>query len=268
MAYLLKIEAGAGASGDMFISAFYALLEELAKTNKFNVDIAAIDKQLRLLLNAVSPDISLKVSKVDRNGIFGTNFLISSNHHHHSHHVTYPKLINFLKALLDDKIIDESHAVCSEKILKIIAEAEAVAHNVVLEKVHFHEIGEEDSIYDIVANGFLINTILSLFDPDSIKIVSSTVEIGKGEVDTSHGRLAIPAPATKNIIEKQGIQFSTNFIGECLTPTGAAVLSSLEPEYLSLLDEVDAGIIASGIGCGYRNPSDRSNILKISLLET
>ena len=107
-------------------------------------------------------------------------------------------------------------------ILRLIVEAEAEIHGVVAADVVLHEVGAMDSIADVVGAAYLIEA----FSPASWSM--SPLPVGGGFIQTDHGRLPVPAPATQLLL--RGFPFVDDGIsGERVTPTGAAILRYLEP---------------------------------------
>ena len=105
-----------------------------------------------------------------------------------------------------------------------LAVAEAAAHGVEVDAVHFHEVGAVDSIVDIV--GAAIGVVELGID----EIWATPVRLGRGMVSTSHGMLPIPAPATAELLRGVPV-YAGELDGEMTTPTGAALLRSLVTRY-------------------------------------
>jgi len=128
----------------------------------------------------------------------------------------------------------------SVSIFTRLAEAEASVHQVEIDHVHFHEIGAVDTIVDIVG---------SLLALDSLKverIFSSPIPLGRGEVETSHGKIPIPAPATLKLLEGCKV-YGKEIQDEIVTPTGAALISSLAEDFT---DFPSMQILKVGYGAG------------------
>jgi uncharacterized protein (TIGR00299 family) protein len=137
-----------------------------------------------------------------------------------------------------------------------LAEAEGRVHGIDAEQVAFHEVGAADSIADIVAAAWLIDAI----GPATWSI--SPIPLGSGMIQTAHGRLPVPAPATALLL--QGLPMADDGIaGERVTPTGAAILRHLgcgvRPSGLRMG--------ATGIGFGFRTLPGLSNCLRVLVFD-
>ncbi len=143
-------------------------------------------------------------------------------------------------------------------IFTLLAEAEGKVHGVAPSAVHFHEVGNWDSIADIVSAAALLDAL-------AVHTVSYTpLPLGGGRVASAHGLLPAPAPATALLL--QGLSVSDDGIGgERVTPTGAAILQSLHP---GLARPDSATLLGSGMGFGSRVLPGLPNCLQILCLET
>ena len=101
---------------------------------------------------------------------------------------------------------------------RILAEAEARVHGVPVEKVHFHEVGSEDAIIDIVGACAALENL----GPE--RVVVSPIATGRGYTDSMHGTIPLPAPAVIEILI--GTELYERGDKELITPTGAALLAS------------------------------------------
>ena len=144
------------------------------------------------------------------------------------------------------------------KIFEVLARAEAKAHGVSLEEVHFHEVGAIDSIVDIVAAAVCLDNL------DITKVIALRLCEGTGSVRCQHGILPVPVPAVANIIEAYGlpVQFSDTK-GELITPTGAAIVAAMEPSY-SLPERFTIQKIGMGAG---KRAYERPSILRAMLIK-
>ncbi|MGI9451038.1 MAG: LarC family nickel insertion protein [Geminicoccaceae bacterium] len=143
-------------------------------------------------------------------------------------------------------------------IFSLLAEAEAGVHGVPVDEATFHEVGAWDSIADIVAAAFLIETI---GDADwSV----GPLPLGSGRVRCAHGELPVPAPATMRLLE--GFVFHDDGRpGERVTPTGAAILKYLQPG--SATHPGHLRLLRTGYGFGLRKLDGMSNVLRASVFE-
>jgi len=263
--YSLVVRADAGAAGDMFLGALYSLCVSIQEKDIAGIDVGKLKEKILALGSSLGEGFKVQFAnemRLDQESL--RIVLVSESDLKKSHHVTPKKINSMLEKYMADGLLNEAEVLSARQIIDIISVAESIAHGVTVDKVHFHEIGEEDSIFDIIASGILVSTLREALG--EFKVYYSPVEVGHGKVDTSHGLLDIPAPATRNIILDSGMKTKCEFSGECLPPTGAAVLASLKPSLISLLSPDDIDIITKGSGCGSSNPNDRSNILTIELI--
>lgn len=130
------------------------------------------------------------------------------------------------------------------KIFKILAEAEAKAHGVPVEEVHFHEVGAVDSIVDIAA------VAICMDDLDISDVIVPVLYEGTGFIRCQHGQIPVPVPAVTHIAEAHELKLKiTDIQGELVTPTGAAVVAAFRTE--DRLPE-DFTVIKTGMGAGKR----------------
>lgn len=143
------------------------------------------------------------------------------------------------------------------EIFRRLAEAEAAVHGTTVEKVHFHEVGALDAILDVLC------AVAGIDELGIEQCFTRTVAIGTGYVDIAHGRFPLPAPATLTLLEGLPVRDS-GFMGECTTPTGAAILATLTEGRRVPAEVV---IRKSGYGAGSRDPKDHPNCLRLILCE-
>lgn len=176
-------------------------------------------------------------------------------HHHHHEHATLPGILHIISHA-DATVGAKSLA---GKIFIILAEAEAKAHGLPVDEVHFHEVGAVDSIVDIVAAAVCLDNL------GIREYIFPAITEGTGTVRCQHGILPIPVPAVLNIAQAHGLRLAPGSIqGELVTPTGAAIAAAVKTA--DRLPE-SYRILASGMGAGKRE-YERPSILRVMLLET
>lgn len=233
-----------GLAGDMFCAALLHARPELLEDVRCAVAGLAMPVAVRLELTEQEGAIGGKRFRVDPDEP-------PAHQHHHT-------AFRDIKALLAAAPLKETVSARALRIFTLLAGAEARVHGVAEESVTFHEVGSWDSIADIVAASVLL---------DALGVVSAScapLPLGGGRVQTAHGLLPVPAPATAILL--QGLPVTDDGIpGERVTPTGAAILRSLEP-----VPALPTGAILrhTGMGFGSRRLQGLPNCLQILCLET
>lgn len=177
------------------------------------------------------------------------------NHmHQHHEHRGLKEIVDIINAA---KITEGARAVAL-KIFDVIAEAEAKAHAVNKDEVHFHEVGAVDSIVDVI-------TIAVCFDSLGItEVIVPKLCEGSGTVRCQHGILSVPVPAVANIMQAYSLPVEIMPIkGEFVTPTGAAAVAALRTSSQLPKEFVIKKI---GLGAGKRT-YERPSILRAMLIE-
>lgn len=175
--------------------------------------------------------------------------------HEHSHeHRGLPEILDIIdKARITARAKDTA-----SRIFHILAEAEAKAHGVPMEQVHFHEVGAVDSIVDIVAAAVCLDNL------DITEVIVPFVCEGTGTVRCQHGILPVPVPAVVNIVEACQLPVRiTEVKGELVTPTGAAIAAAVMTA--SKLP-AQFKIVKMGMGAGKRS-YERPSLLRAALIE-
>ena len=179
-------------------------------------------------------------------------------HHHHHEHRHLSEVYEILDRAANAGAVTPRALETAKKIFRIIAEAEAKAHGVPVEEVHFHEVGAVDSIVDILAVAVLAD------DLGIENCIVTGLNEGSGFVETQHGQLPIPVPAVAHIAEAAGIALHiTETKGEMVTPTGAGIVAALRTS-----ESLPASykILKSGVGLGKRD-FGRANFLRAQIIE-
>ena len=174
--------------------------------------------------------------------------------HHHPH-----RGLAEILPMIDACDMTETAKALARKIFRIIGEAEAKAHDLPLDEVHFHEVGALDSIVDVVAAAVT-------FDSLHIKeVIVPKLTEGTGTVRCRHGVMPVPVPATVNIVSAYKIPMElTGAKGEYVTPTGAAIAAAISTSHQLPPSFV---IKKAGLGAGKRAYTDRSGILRAFLIQ-
>ena len=147
----------------------------------------------------------------------------------------------------------------ARQIFRRIAEAEAATHGTAVSDVEFHEVGAADSVLDVV--GAVVGFDLMAID----RVVVSPINTGSGSVESAHGRLPVPAPATVRLLAGSGaVAYGSDLKFELLTPTGAAVLTHVADDYGPL---PAMHVLGSGYGAGTARLSI-PNVLRVTLGES
>jgi len=144
------------------------------------------------------------------------------------------------------------------RIFSRLAEAEARVHNQPIEQVHFHEVGALDAIVDVVGAAICFELL------GIERFVSSALHVGSGMVEMAHGRFQVPPPAVTALL--RGAPFySTDIKGELLTPTGAAIITTVCSEFGAL---PQLKLAQTGYGAGTREYEKFPNVLRVLIGET
>lgn len=251
----LYLECNMGAAGDMLMAALYELLE---------------DKEGFLrTMNHLLPGVSVEARPATTCGIAGTRMEVTvrgreeesrdlplgaappvlhdhphghdhphdhPHDHGHPHGHTAPEEI---RQILDRLPVPEVVRDNARAVYRRIAEAEARAHGVPVEEIHFHEVGALDAVADVTG------VCLALHLLGAERITASAVHVGSGQVRCAHGVMPVPAPATADLL--RGIPcYGGEIRGELCTPTGAALLAHFAadfgPQPLMIPEKTGVGI--------------------------
>lgn len=230
----LYFDCYAGASGDMILGALIAA----------GVEPEAFKRQLTLL------DVkgySIDFESVDRSGINATYARVQTAPEHAHRHLS-----DILKIIYDSRLCDAVKDRAA-KIFSRLAEAEATVHNKPIDQIHFHEVGALDAIIDVVGAAIC-------FDLLGIeRFASSALHVGSGTVDMEHGRYPVPPPAVAELL-KGAPFYSTDIPGELVTPTGAAIITTVCTDYgpMPLMK-----LRQTGYGAGTRQYEKFPNALRV-----
>ena len=165
-------------------------------------------------------------------------------HSHHGHHHHEHRGLNEIMTIIDHADMADRARSYAKKIFTILAEAEAKAHNVPADQVHFHEVGAVDSIVDI------LSAAVCMDDLGVEEVIIPRLCEGSGMIRCQHGILPVPVPAVSNIVSSHHLKVHiTSVQGELVTPTGAAIAAAFITS--EKLPE-DFTVEKIGIGAGKR----------------
>lgn len=227
------LDTFSGASGDMILAAL--------------LDCGISLPRLKERLGALKlKNYSIGRKRIRRHGIGATrlNVRILGKEKHRS-------LADVLN-IIDRSDLDEPIRSAAASIFQRLARAEARVHGERIDKIHFHEVGATDAIVDV------IGVLLALDLLGVEEVYSTPLPLGTGFVETSHGRMPIPAPATVELLKDFPV-IKTERRGELTTPTGAAIVSSLS---LGTTPPSPLSIERVGYGAGRRESDDYPNMLR------
>ncbi|MFB3921814.1 MAG: nickel pincer cofactor biosynthesis protein LarC [Terriglobia bacterium] len=232
------LDCSSGISGDMFLGALldagfdpHRLLEEL--------------KKLSLGF------YKLKRTRATRGGVAGTRFEVEvSGEQPH-------RKLSDIEGILGTPGLSDRVKEKSLKIFHRLAEAEGKIHNKPPAEIHFHEVGAVDAIIDIVGACVGVEAL------EISELICSPLNVGGGRVEAEHGSLPVPAPATAELL--QGIPiYSSGVEGELVTPTGAAIVSTLATSFGPL---PSFKIERIGYGAGAKEFPKHANVARIFIGE-
>lgn len=189
-----------GAAGDMILGCA--------------LDLGADREKIKELIEASVP-VSVDTKEVLKKGIKALDVRIKVPDKEQAR--TYPELVDIIKGAKLPTKVEES----ALNIFLKMAEAEARVHGQSdLETLHFHEVGQNDALADVIGSSVAIHTLKC----DSVFCMP--INVGSGTIQCAHGVLPVPAPATLEILKKGKLYFrGGNEKKELLTPTGAAILA-------------------------------------------
>lgn len=231
------LDAFSGISGDMLVGAL--------------ADAGADPGAVVNAVASLEAGAIVSFEKVKRRGIAATRYLVSAEETKVHRHLS-----QILK-MIGAADISQRAQRNAEAVFRKLGEAEAEVHQVPIEKVHFHEVGAADSIADIVGACVALDVL------GVETVVCSPVNVGSGTVETEHGVLPVPAPATARLLQNAPV-YSRGPAVELTTPTGAAAAAALASEF-GVLPPMK--IARTGYGAGCRDFTEHANVLRVILGE-
>jgi uncharacterized protein (TIGR00299 family) protein len=230
------LDCATGVSGDKLLAAF--------------VDAGVDGDAVAERVASLGLDASLTFEKVSRGGVAGTSAMVRFPAEQP------PRTWRDIRALLREAPLAEGPRRVALEAFGLLAEAEAQVHDTPVEDVHFHELGAVDTIVDIVGVAVAFGML------GVRELVCSPVALGAGTVETAHGTLPVPAPATARLLA--GVpSVAGPPEGELTTPTGAALVRVLATGFGPMPAMTPRSV---GFGAGTRELSV-PNLLRLFLGE-
>lgn len=230
-------DAFSGISGDMIVGAL--------------LDAGADWDGVRSALESLGLGATFRLERTKRKGIAAAKFSVDFAEQKKHRHLPHIERI-ILSGTLSERAQRNSIAV-----FRKLGEAESKSHDVPIEKVHFHEVGAVDSICDIVG----ACAALDLLGID--ELWSSKLNVGSGTVNTEHGVLPVPAPATAELLKGRPV-YAAGPETELTTPTGAALVSTLATGFGRV---PSMRLVAQGFGAGDKDFASQANVLRVLIGE-
>lgn len=231
---IIYFDCFSGISGDMCLGALTAA----------GVDFDRLKEELAKL---PVDGYALRREKIKRNGITADNIFVDLlETKQPERHLTD------IQQIIDGSTLPEKVKEKSKEVFSRLAAAEAAVHDTTVESIHFHEVGAVDAIVDVVG------TVMGLHLLGADKIFASPLPMGKGFIKCMHGIIPSPAPATMEILKNVPI-YGTGIEGELVTPTGAALISTLADDFIDL---PAVKIEKIGYGSGKRE-MEHPNLLRL-----
>jgi uncharacterized protein (TIGR00299 family) protein len=255
----LAFDGRMGASGDMLLAALLAAGADRAALVPVEdvLDVRyVVESTTKCGVVATTVDVALSGDQGDHSHDHGHTHAHEGHDHDHTpaegHGPTrsYREVVEIVETMDLSADVEQD----AKAVFEILGEAEASVHGAALDDIHFHEVGADDAIADVVGGCCL------LADLGVERVVTTPLSAGGGEVDTSHGTYPVPTPAVAEIAERADWQLRGGPVeAELLTPTGAAILAHFTEGVQSL---PALSVDASGYGAGGWDFESRPNVLR------
>jgi len=199
----------------------------------------------------------LHIQRVTRGGIAATDVDVVL----HESEAGHGRRLEDIAALLAESVLSEAVRRNALAVFTRLADAEAKIHGTTPDEIHFHEVGAVDAIVDIVGSCLLLEML------GIERVQMSALPCGMGTIVCAHGVLPVPAPATLELLAGFPV-YPVNIKGELVTPTGAALLTTLaDPKTAGVMPAMR--IMRSGYGAGKKQlDPNRPNLLRVVVGET
>jgi uncharacterized protein (TIGR00299 family) protein len=249
---VLYFDCFSGASGDMFLGAL--------------LDAGLPLDALRDALGSLAiHHCRIDARKVMRAGVSATQFVIDETvaplpaavavqTHSHSHaHLHEHRSLAEIEAMIAASALSPAGRARAVALFRRLAETEAAIHAMPIDQVHLHEVGDLDSIVDIVGGVFAMEWF------GASQVLASSLNVGSGTVHCAHGRFPVPAPATARLLQGVPI-YQAGPAVELTTPTGALLVTGYAERFGPMPEMVVDRI---GYGAGSRDLPGHPNVLRV-----
>jgi hypothetical protein len=259
----LHLDLFSGIAGNMFLG---ALLDLGLPQRALEAELAGLGVKHRLRVSRVhrgalaARHVRVEVpgaarARVRRRSRADGHEHAPGDHHGHLHDGSHGRSYLEVRRVLEKARLRPAVREQALAIFEALGRAEAAVHGVPLARVHFHEVGAVDAIVDVAGAAIGLDRL------GVARVTASAVALGDGSVETAHGRLPLPAPATLELL--RGIPTVPAHVHwETVTPTGAAILRSVVEEFRSL---PALTIEAIGHGAGEDRSGPMPNVLRAVL---
>ena len=280
------LDCFSGISGDMFLG---ALIDAGVSPEIFERTVATLNIGARLQISRVNRS-GISATKVDvivdeqKDELKRARTPIVSKTHSHEHKFSHSHADNYehsshddshpheheharahthgrglveIRELITNAALSETDKKTAITIFEKLGAAESKIHNVPIEKIHFHEVGAVDAIVDIACAAVGAEAL------GVDEFACSPLNVGGGTIQCAHGTFPIPAPATVELLKGVPV-YSSGLQSELVTPTGAAIVSTLATRFTPFPRMKVEG---SGYGAGTRDFKGHANVLRITIGE-
>jgi hypothetical protein len=276
------LDCFSGISGDMFLAALvdagvpFAVLQEavtslgldasleLRRVNRSGIDSAKVDVITAQGELADQGHATADHAHAHEHTHTEGDHTHSHDHthdHEHSHEYAHGRSLSVIQEIIRGSSLHPGVQTLALKAFELLGHAEAKIHNVPVESIHFHEVGAVDAIADIV--GVAAGCHWLAAERGVERWLCSPLNVGGGHVHCAHGTFPVPAPATLELLRDLPV-YSSGIKKELVTPTGAALLRSLE---VSPSNFPAMRMSATGYGAGSRDIPGKPNVLRLVIGE-
>ena len=238
---ILHADFSTGVSGDKLLGALLELCEHCGVAGLSDLETVAA---------TLLPGITVQRERVIKSGIGASQMHI---HEQDPPSRNWQQIREMIATAAGTGTLSDNAAKLAVAVFSDIASAEARVHGVSIDHVHFHEIGAADSIIDIVGCCYLLDKLAPT------RFYATPLALGNGTIKCDHGELAVPAPATVQLIKGLPV-FASEHLGELTTPTGAALAANFITNWEPLPCMRPTMV---GFGAGTMNLPGAANVVRV-----